>query len=538
MDATIGPAIQSENTSTTPQPQTQPQSAQPTTQPAGQLDTKNFIIQARQKGVKDADIYSYLQSKNLIPKPIPHPGIVDRTISAASGAAKDISDPFQRSKAGDISASRAALETGIRAAGAVASPVVGAVNDAVGGITDFSKKIGAGTLATKFIENNPIIRMMPQSVKDSLMNGGQDVLKKVSEAYDHFSQKHPEAAKDLHAVSNVIQVALLASGEGEVKSSLGGAASDISSTLEKKSVEQAEKALDTNIEKSMAKGIKPSAAGRQTEAQIVKYNDKAKQAVKSIIENKDKLSLMDHHGEVFNGKLPESVHQFSQAIDQTKKGIFDKYDAMTRESGEQGAKVSLEPIAKELETAADSKVLQTHRPDIIDYMLTKAKSLRTAADHSPGEAQDAIKLYNDSLDSFYKNPSYESASKASVDALIANYLRSGLDSTIENTAGKGYQALKNQYGALRSIEKDVAKRAQIVASKNVSGMIPSFGNIMSGAELAKGLISMNPAEMAKGAVIKGISKYIEHVNSPDSIIKNMFKKAGKATEVLGKSRSK
>jgi len=283
-------------------------------------------------------------------------------------------------------------------------------------------------------------------------------------------------------------------------------------------------ALDATVATGIEKGIRPGVEGNRTFAQSQNYMGKAKTAVKSIIDNHENLALTDEYGEVVKG-LPKNLKQFSQAIDQTKKSIFDQYDAMAKDSTTEGAVVDLAPVAKELNQIATAKVLNKISPQVADYAREKAKAFE-ASTFTTTEAQDAITMMNNNLEAFYKNPSYETASKAYIDSLVVNNLRKSLDSVIEQATGSGYQELKRTYGALKSIEKDVARRSIVDARKNAKGLI-DFSDIFTSGEVVRGVMSMNPATVGAGLTSKVISALYKLKNDPNRVIGSMFKDADK-----------
>lgn len=299
-------------------------------------------------------------------------------------------------------------------------------------------------------------------------------------------------------------------------------ASDLYKSITSKSPEQ----IDAMLNKYFTKGVKPSVAGKtKTSGQMDAYNDKAIGAVKTIVENKPNLDIKDEYGES-TGELPKNLNQFTQAIDQTKQNIFSQYDALAKNAGEAGAKVELTPIADELTTITNNPVMNDLHPDVVRYAQVRGDALRARGAYDTETAQAAIKSLNNSLDAFYKNPSYDTASKATVDSMIVNKLRSGLDSAIEGKGGDGYQELKNKYGQLKTIESDVVKRALVDARKNGRGLI-DFTDIVSGADAVKGLLTMSPVEMARAGAMKGISAYYKYLNDPNTAIKKLFQTAEK-----------
>ena len=289
-------------------------------------------------------------------------------------------------------------------------------------------------------------------------------------------------------------------------------------------------ALKRNIKEGISKGIRPSVPTvGKTASQREAYYGKAQDAVESIVGNKANLQFTDEFGASVQGKLPENLNQFSDAIAQTKKTIFTQYDDLAQRAGKKGATVELSSVAKELSDVTKDKVLSDLDPEIIKYANARARTLTARGQYTTAEAQNAITKLNASLESFYKNPSYDTASRAHIDALIANNLRKNLDDVIERTTEKGYQALKKQYGALKSIEKDTTRRAIVDARKNIRGLV-DFSDILSGAGAVHGLVGLNPATLASAATAKGLAAWTKRLNDPNRIIGNMFKKSEKLIE--------
>ena len=92
--------------------------------------------------------------------------------------------------------------------------------------------------------------------------------------------------------------------------------------------------IASTIRDGIQKSVRPTVAGKGNFPQAEQYYQKAQSAVESIIENKSVLRFTDEAGNAVMGKLPKDLNQFAQAIDQTKRGIFTKYDQMVRASGD------------------------------------------------------------------------------------------------------------------------------------------------------------------------------------------------------------
>ncbi len=432
---------------------------------------------------------------------------------------------------------------------------------------------GIGAVANKAVQtasDNPFVQKYAQLPG---VSGNLDAWQKVADNYNKLAATNPEKAQYANDAVNILM--LLAGGEvgkpitkaappgGERIAGLNGtptptpprtlsaptpaeafkgmasdyaqgakntvqgikaapqAASDLYNAITAKSP----KAMDAYLKAQYQKGVRPTVVGKSTNSQTGRSLNRAVQAVDAIVENKPNLNITDKNGEP-TGKVPQTLNQFSQAIEQTRKAVFNEYDAMQRKSGEGGAKVDLAPIARDLTTVTNNPVLNDLHPEVINYATQRAETLTNRKAYTTTQAQEAIANLNDSLETYYKNPSYDAASRAAVDALIANRLRASLDSVITNTHGEGYQALKNKYGALRGIEKDVVHRAIVDGRKNNIGLSESLINAGSASELVRGLMSMNPAHMAadlgQGFVLRGVARFNKWRNDPNTAIKRLF----------------
>ncbi|MFA6290127.1 MAG: hypothetical protein WC637_00020 [Victivallales bacterium] len=295
---------------------------------------------------------------------------------------------------------------------------------------------------------------------------------------------------------------------------------DVMTIVKAKTPSMLDKELTTAITKGIEKSIRPTVVGKRTASQMKNYFDRAKTAVKTIIENKDNLMLSDAEGGIVKG-LPKTIKQFSEAIEQTKRSVFKQYDDMARTAGGKGVEVDLSPAVRELESLGGNKVLTDMSPEIAEYALKRAEALSSRGVYTTAEAQDAITHLNKSLESFYKNPSYETANRAGVDALIVNNIRKSLDNAIEGAAGQGYQDLKRTYGALKALEKDVSHRAVVDARKNAKGLL-DFTDVLTSGELLGGLLTMNPTMAATGFFGRMVKGFYKRLNDPNRTVKGMF----------------
>lgn len=265
------------------------------------------------------------------------------------------------------------------------------------------------------------------------------------------------------------------------------------------------------------KAVRPTTI-KGNSAILAKNNANVEAGVRAIVDNKDNLSLGEE-----GVQTPETLAHTSDAIAQTKDAIFNKYDAMQKEATGKGTTINGLGLAQSLQPIIDDKALEVVSPQTKEYAVKLFDRLQNAGDMTPEEAQDMIKGFNGRLKAYYRNPSPDQYGNTAVDALVANNARKSLDDAITSASGPGYQALKNQYGALSSMEKDVGRAAQRASNYQNKGLL-DFSDIFTGEQVARGILSGNPAEVASGLGGRLIKEYYKKLNNPDANIKNMFSK--------------
>lgn len=389
-------------------------------------------------------------------------------------------------------------------------------------------------------------------VQDVAFSKTGDAVQSAQNKLHEIAQQYPEAFKAIGDTLNVVMTGvggakvpeateLLSQGVSKDLSTMGNAvrpvmeeagniASDVGTLVNKVIPESKPPVVDeASILDRYNRAIRPTVAGKSNATQLARSQGQIVNGIKSIAENKANLELLDAEGNVLKGETPKTVDQLSQAISQTKKTIFEKYDALAKQAGEQGITVNAPEIAKELQPVIESKSLAIANPKAVEYAQNMMERLNKAGAIDANTAQDVIKHYNDSLKAFYKNPSYDTATNASIDAMIANKFREALDKGITGATGEQYQTLKSQYGALSSMEKDVTHRAVVSGRQNPVGLVGSLANLSSGVELVTGLLTMSPTKIASAGVIKGIQMYLRHLNNPDVGVSKIFSEIEKSS---------
>lgn len=505
-----------------------------------QPDIAGFISAARQKGTSDSDIYDYLKQKGLMGS-APAPAAP----AAPSMTQSLVTDPIKQQFTGGIDQVKKGVSEIIHPK---STTPLGNVGEGV----DAALKVGSGVASAA----SSIVAPVMQPVSKLMQFFGDKVGD--SKAVQDFAnspagEMTSKIAEPLANAGNIAGTILGVDGaiKGAPKAlktaqDLGQKADTVMRTgldSVKKAVTPSEDALNAKIVDKYNKAISPSVANKGTIGAKNAYNSNVVSGIKSIVENKDGLKFTDINGEEVTGRTPHSPMETAQAIDQTKQSIFNKYDALTKQAGGAGVKIDTAPIAGELDKVINNEALTISHPEAVKYAQDMKARLAetTLPDGSPmgskkldpATTQEIIKNYNNSLESFYKNPSYDNASKAAIDAGLVHSFREQLGRAIESATGEDYAALKKQYGALSAIEKDVNKRASVIARQSGGGLA-SYANVFSGGDMVSGILSLNPALFAKGAAQAGLTKYFKYLKSPDRAIKGMFDAAQKTPTMAQK----
>lgn len=372
-------------------------------------------------------------------------------------------------------------------------------------------------------------------------NVAQPIADKISDSkrLQDFVMENPNTEE---VVQNAMTVTGLFQGGAKIKP-IRGAITDavettgkVSNTVLRKAQEltsASEKSIESKIMSRYEKAIKPTISGKGTKTQITQYNDNVLSGADSIKENQALLKFTDEAGDVIEGKLPENLNQFVDAVDQTKSSIYKKYSDISKASGEEGMLVKFDSAISELDSVINNESLAITHPDTVTYAQNYKNRLSKSAALRPELTEEIIKNINNDLKTFYRNPQSGEVSKMAVNALVVNKLRQSLEETISGATGKEYSALKRQYGSLVALEKDIVKASLRDARKNVKGLI-DFSDILSGGQITSGLLSGNLALVGSGVSQKAIASFYKHLNNPNRGVKALFGDV----EALAKKRAR
>jgi len=375
-----------------------------------------------------------------------------------------------------------------------------------------------------------ISAVMPESVKDyskekivqflntDIGKKGIQALQKGEEYWNEFEKKNPDGAMALEGIFNLTAFGVAKESAKITEREAANIIADVTKLVSKDADAIIDKQMLSATRKGINKGIRPGVEGKKTFSQAEQFYNKAKEGVETIVSNKNELRFIDDAGQEIIGKLPANLSEFSSAIDQTKRTVFRQYDELAKQTLEN---INLEPVINKIQSYISNKALQDNAPEVVKYAEKMINTYLNRGSYTASEAQEAIKILNEGLGAYFKNPSFETATKARINGEIAQALRKQLDDTIERATGEEYQALKNQYAALKAIERDVNRRMIVDLRKNAKNLL-DFTDVFSGSQIAYAVARQDPALIAAGTVARSIARWHKKLNDPNRAIKNMF----------------
>lgn len=283
--------------------------------------------------------------------------------------------------------------------------------------------------------------------------------------------------------------------------------------------------LEEALTRGINKGIEPvkvKGGSLAKHGDVARFREDASDAVKILARNKNNIEIVDEATGMIK-KAPETAADMVQAIQQTKSDLFNAYDNYARRAGEEGAAFDISKINRKLDKYINDTA---HDPSSRKYAEGFKERIADLDGAEPKTIQERIREYNSGLKGFGTLSGTE-MEKIRIEASVAEALRQELDKTIESAVEKpGYAELKKMYSKLKSVENEVMHRAKTQARKKEGGLT-TIASVFPGMDIAYGIMTQNPAQVAKGVGGKAALSWIKKINDPDRAIKQMFDKAYK-----------
>lgn len=284
-------------------------------------------------------------------------------------------------------------------------------------------------------------------------------------------------------------------------------------------------AVDQAVTRGYRQAIQPGQTGvKMNNPGLAQEDQRIMTVVDKIIANRKDLRLTNADGSAApEGTMPRTRRQFLEAQDQTKKALFREFDEMNRQAGSMGIHVDPSPAIQHLREIEVSPAVVDGTPAVAAEAKRFADAMERRGVYTPEAMQELIQDINGRLSSFYKSPTSGSATEGRILAPVVDMLRAQLDNAIEGAVGPGYQTFRTQYGALRSVEKDLTNAARKELSQR-PGLMSEFADLMASDSFIRGVFTLNPATIAKAGFLKAAKEVVKYGNDPNRAIERLFQR--------------
>lgn len=278
------------------------------------------------------------------------------------------------------------------------------------------------------------------------------------------------------------------------------------------------------------KAVRPSVKGTgKSASQYDKAGKNYVDGVYDIVEAKNNGTLQlgrEELGQAVENRLPKTLQEHLDATAQARVSAFNEYNNMKIQAGENGVTIDLQPVAATLRTASTDPALNVARPSVARYMREMADRFEKQGEFTPEQAQSALAKFNSLVD--YTKVAPEVAENAMVDKSVAAQLREAMNQAIMADENPGYQAARLKYGRLAQMETEAAHRARVAGRQAPSSLFDGVVGALTASEIVAGLLSANPAMLARGGGMMTFKYWRNKMNSPDHQILRMYKTADKS----------
>lgn len=493
------------------------------------------------------DVEEVAAKLNLKP-PASTPGadLVNKILGPGPGTGVPVLDP----------AAQGAGQIGSGVIKSVAGAAAGAARLGIGGLNYLSKIPGLGFLNTpedsKFMQPARTLEKIAQPE-----NAGQTVGKYAGDIGQFFipgkseagiaakgaeliqGLKVPEALKSLlmtgmragTSAAGMAPVAAVQSGgkaedvgAASIVGAVGGGIGEGLSQLVR-NVPLFRSALSQNIAKAL--GI----SGKQSTRSLVEKTPQAEQSLRVIADNATGAIVKDVDG-VEKPFDPQSAtfYEMLQAWQISRDKVFSAYDSLAKRAGDEGAAFTqkdFDAVISEAEKLAKDSTKKfrdrvASMTDDIRYNFGTVNPKDRSVYFKNTDLlrmQDFLKKVNIDVD-----PKSDAAG-AEVSGAVARKIREIMDKKITGATGEGYQALRNQYSALKSVENDLNNQYKKVYRQS-GGWFGTYVEAFGGVDAIMGLLTKSPMEMARGTIFGTAGHLIKRARDPEANLRAAFQKMG------------
>ena len=409
-----------------------------------------------------------------------------------------------------------------------AGQVAGGFTDVVGNVVGTAAKAGFKALPQ---QRQEALKSDAAAIAQSKL--GQAIGKtasSVASKYGQFRESNPRLAKDIEAVGNIASAVPIGFGTKQV----GSQALKTAQYVGEETGTGVRRMLTGSLENNVGKAV--GMTGRMGLADTEKAIPRAVNAFRTIAKNAKNTMVKDIDGieKVFE-PTKATFGETLQALKQTKDSLYNQWTNMAKEAGEQGVSFGAQDFQKAIESlrksTANSTTAWRNKAETLIGDMTRNYADETPngvvfREVDPSDIQKFIENINVDI-----NPMSDKAG-SEVSSLLSRTLREMMDKKIEST-GPGYQALRNQYSDLKSVENGLINQFK-KSARGVGNGFPQWVEGFGTLDAIVGMVTQGPQAAIRGVGLNILAKTMRSLRDPENALKRSFKEILRETNPMEK----
>lgn len=231
------------------------------------------------------------------------------------------------------------------------------------------------------------------------------------------------------------------------------------------------------------------------------------------------------------GRPIQGIDDALEATSLAKKSIWRQFLEFLGPAKRQGAVIDGNQIADAMMNSIDKRTA-IQNPQLLQRVQKVADTYRKPI--SLGDAEDFLQSANKDLNSYYaKNKVGQQVAlndpEISSTVAEASALRNSLYAKLDKVSGPGAAQLKQAYGSLTNMEKELSGRQLVAARQNPESLSEQISTVRGAGKIVKGIATFDPGDVIEGAQNLAVSKALKTRNTSDAMIERAFAKAQPAS---------
>lgn len=217
------------------------------------------------------------------------------------------------------------------------------------------------------------------------------------------------------------------------------------------------------------------------------------------------------------GKAPDSIEQFAMDLRDAKKNLWE--NEIAPRIKEANADINLKPASDKLMELSQSPSLRANKSLVKklqelanDLLLDNKGKKKSTIDINDAEELKQV-MNEDATWGEFSNSDVVNKAKQ----IISKEIGDQEDFLLSKIPGE-FQALKNQYGALKETYADALSRANILGRQAPESTIMGLARVEGGSKLLSGIVTVNPRKAIEGAGQAVLGTAVKRLNDKDLIL--------------------